>query len=535
MKRSILGVVLVLVLAVAATLMLWPRGSHSAVAPRTVRIPLESDIETLDPATLKDPITTRVVWQIYEGLVGLNARNEVVPMIAESWESREDGRVWVFHIRKAVEFHSHPAFGGDSQSRAVRPDDVVWSYGRMAKGFGSFVFQGLVQGFDSYVKGDTASISGIVATGDQEVTFTLTRPDPAFVFRITSPYLSIMPREVVEADPDAFGRTVAIGTGPFRLAQAGPGEVVLERNLRYWKVSTGNIDRLVFRVEKNPQFRTAGLDSGNYDLVQLPAEQRGQFLDGSSLKEGLSDRFRVFIGQTFNVHYLGMDVKQITDPALRRAISLSIDREAIALRLLSGGAVPARGPVPPGMQGYLSPVRSWVDHEEAKRELAKSAYRSEEIPILVSNAPNHLDVAQLVQRDLNASGINTRIESVDLNTLVTKLFGNDRPRLFMLYSEWIYSAPEVIMEQFRSTATPNPNLFGYADERVDVLLAQLGSVSDRTSINRLCGALEVVVSEAPPAAWLYNDTHAFIAVRRLSNFGITGNNHWLLGDLRSEP
>jgi ABC-type transport system substrate-binding protein len=91
------------------------------------------------------------------------------------------------------------------------------------------------------------------------------------------------------------------------------------------------------------------------------------------------------------------------------------------------------------------------------------------------------------------------------------------------------------MEQFRSTATPNPNLFGYSDERVDALLARLGMSPDRAAINQLCRDVETVVNQAPPAAWLYNETHTFIASRRLSGFGITGNNHWLLGDVRSEP
>jgi len=535
MKRLSIGIALVLVVASVAAVVLWPRGTGATTASRVVRIPLENDIETLDPATLKDPITSRVVWQIYEGLVGLNARNEVVPMIAESWESREGGRTWVFHVRKDVFFHSHPAFGGANQSRVVRADDVVWSYGRMAKGFGSFVFQGLIEGFDSYVKGEATTISGITAAGERDVTFKLTRPDPSFVYRITSPYLSIMPREVVEANPDAFGRTVAIGTGPFRLAQASATEVALERNPRYWRASTGNIDRLVFRVEKNPQFRVAGLQAGNYDLLQLPAESRSQFLNGSALQPALSDKFRVFTGQTFNVHYLGIDAKQVTDPALRRAISLAINRDAIASRLLSGGAVSARGPIPPGMQGYTSPMKSWTDRESAKRELAKSEYRGEVLPILVSNAPNHSDVAQLVQKDLNECGIKTRIDSVDFNTLVTRLFGKDRPQLFMAYSEWIYAAPELIMEQFRSTATPNPNLFGYSDDRVDALLSQLASASDRAGVTRLCAEIETIVDESPPAAWLYSETHSFIAARRLSNFALTGNNHWLLGDLRSDP
>ncbi len=532
MKRLIIGIVLLLVLASVIALVIWQRSDSTEA--RTVRIPLEGDIQTLDPAALSDPTTSRIVWQIYEGLVGLNANNEVVALLAESWEMLDDGRRWVLRLRKNVFFHPHAALGTSDETRAVNARDVIWSYERLGKGFGSFVFQGLIEGFDAFVAGEATSISGITATGDYEVSFKLTRPDPSFIHRISTPYLAIMPREVFEADPDAFGSSDAIGTGPFMLIQATANEVVLERNPRYWRETPGNIKRVRFRVEKNPQFRVAGLKAGNYDLAQLPADFRGEFLEGDQIRPDLVRKFRAFTDLTFNVHYLGVDARQVTDPALRRAISLAIDRDAIATRLLSGGAIPAQGPVPPGMQGYRSPKRTTVGQDAARRELSTSSYRDEEIPILVSDVPHHADVAQVVQKDLADCGIKTRIELVDFNTLVTRLFGNDRPPLFMAYSEWVFSAPEIIMEQFRSTATPNPNLFAYSDDRVDALLVELSAASGREDVNRICAQIETIVRENPPAAWLYNERHTFIAARRFSNFAVTGNNHWLLADLQSE-
>ncbi len=213
-------------------------------------------------------------------------------------------------------------------------------------------------------------------------------------------------------------------------------------------------------------------------------------------------------------------------------MSLAVDRESIATTLLSGGALAARGPVPRGMPGYVSPMQYTPDPAEAKRVLASSSYDGEELVILVSDAPNHADVAQVVQENLTQCGIRTRIELVDFNTLVSRLFGDDRPPLFLAYSEWVFSAPELIMEQFRSTATPNPNLFGYADGRVDALLDEMVRTDARASVNGLCAEVERIVAESPPAVWVYSEHHAFVMDRRLSTLAITGNNHWLLEELR---
>ena len=536
MKRTIITTAVALWAVALAALLFWVRRGHEPGPLRAVTIPLEGDLQTLDPAALSDPTTSRVVWQMYEGLVGLDAMNNVVPMLAQSWDSQDGGRIWVFHLREGVLFHPHPAFTGETQTRAVNAADVVWSIQRLARGFGSFVFGGLVEGFDGYVKGEAGSVRGLKVTGADEVAFTLMRPDPSFLYRLTSPYLSIMPREVVEAKPDEFGRSVAIGTGPFRLVRAGTTEVELERNPKYWQATEGNIARITFKVEKNPQLRASGLKTGVYDLLALPTELRREYLDRKGLlKPDWSARFRVFESKTYNVHLLAMDATQLTDGALRRAISLAIDRKEIADELLFGGAVPAKSPVPPGLRGYESPLPVVTDQAAARRELANSSYDGRELSFLVADVPDHPDVAQVVQADLLKCGIRTRIEQVDFNAFVARLFGSERPQLFLTYSEWIYSAPDLLMDQFRSTATPNPNVFGYADERVDSLIARLGATSDRAELNRLCSRIESTVAEAPPAAWLYHRTHAYIATRRLSNFAVTGNNHWLLSELRGEP
>jgi len=212
---------------------------------RELVVPVENDIQTLDPAQLSDPITSRIVWQIYEGLVGLGIDGETTPVLAKSWSVSSDFKRWSFVIRNGVRFHASQVFGAGEQARVLRAEDVRYSYERFAKGFGSFVFSGLVAGFDEYAAGRAQRISGFAAPSDSVFEVTLTRPDPAFLYRLTSPYLSVMPREAVEASGSAFGRTVAVGTGPFRLLARSENEVKLEANPTYWRQRTGNLASVV--------------------------------------------------------------------------------------------------------------------------------------------------------------------------------------------------------------------------------------------------------------------------------------------------
>src|SRR5690606_21171786 len=164
-------------------------------ADASVTVALENDIQTLDPAMLSDPYTSRVGWQMYGGLVGFE-EGRPVPLIAESWEPSADLRTWTFRIRPGVYFHRSAHFGTPDSTRSVTADDVVYSYTRFARGIGSFVFADLLEGLGDYVAGTTDTVSGLVALDSLTFQVRLTRPDPSFIYRITSPYLGIMAREV---------------------------------------------------------------------------------------------------------------------------------------------------------------------------------------------------------------------------------------------------------------------------------------------------------------------------------------------------
>ena len=498
-------------------------------------IPAENDIQTISPLILSDPHTTRIVWQMYEGLLGLDEDGNPVPVIAESWEANDDFTEWTFHIRPDIYFHTSTLFDGPDHTRSVTARDVERSYESFAKGFGSFVFTEIVEGFDAFIQNETDDISGFEAVDEMTFRIHLTRPDPSFIYRITSPYLSVMPKEAL-LQPDEIGQSINVGTGPFKFNRRAATEVHLDRNPDYWAQTDGNIGQLVFRVEKSQQLRLTQFRNRQYSLMQLPVALIPEFFSGEGLKPEFADRFATYGATTFNIHYMGINNEAIQDVHLRRAMAHAIDKETIVDKLLYSKARVASSPVLPGMQGYEPPRGPVFDTDAAVEELGRSSYNGEAITLFVSDAPNSEQIGQVIQSDLGKIGINIRLQKLDFNSLITRLLSDDRPELFLMFSEWVYSAPEFILDSYNSEMFPNPNLFAYENSQVDELIGRLSELTSREDINRTNYKIEQIALQEVPAVWLYHQDNVYMMQSGLSGFTVNQHNHWNLADvLLTEP
>src|SRR3990170_7777618 len=84
---------------------------------------------TLDPITSNETISLRITELVFNGLVGIDEKQEIVPELAERWEASKDGRVYTFTLRKDVKWH--PREG--EEPRPFSADDVVFTYNIMAQ------------------------------------------------------------------------------------------------------------------------------------------------------------------------------------------------------------------------------------------------------------------------------------------------------------------------------------------------------------------------------------------------------------------
>lgn len=181
---------------------------------------IENDLTNLDPIKSQEPYSLQVIGQIFEGLVTLNNKNELEPLLAERWTHSDDFKTWRFEIRKGVFFHEDDAFGAQ-RTREVTAEDARYSFQRIVSkdSYPSFVLADAIVGVKEFQEGTASDVAGLRAIAPSTLEIQLQQSEPSFLHRLTSPWFSVFPKEVVALGPDVFGRTKAIGTGPFRLVQ----------------------------------------------------------------------------------------------------------------------------------------------------------------------------------------------------------------------------------------------------------------------------------------------------------------------------
>jgi len=189
-----------------------------------------ADISSLDPAFARDQANIWAVNQIFNGLVQLNDRLEVVPCIASRWEVSPDGTRYTFHLRRDVCFHDDACFP-ESQGRRLIAADFVYSFNR--------IMHPSTASPGSWVFGWVADTVPFTAPDDSTLVISLKKPFPPFIGILTTQYCSAVPREAVEKYGSEF-RSHPVGTGPFYFAMWKEGvKLVMRRNENYFEKVDG--------------------------------------------------------------------------------------------------------------------------------------------------------------------------------------------------------------------------------------------------------------------------------------------------------
>ncbi|TMV73176.1 ABC transporter substrate-binding protein, partial [Thioclava sp. BHET1] len=312
---------------------------------------------TLDPAKISDYTDYMAAVNMYDGLTTVDAKGQIVPHLAKSWDVSADGLTYTFHLRDDVKFQN-----GDPMTSA----DVVWSLDRLI----------------AINKGPASLIQGLVTSGD------ISAPDAhTVVFKLTkvfSPFLAITPSFLVldkkavlanaTAD-DKWGQAYvgdhSVGTGPYALVSYNrAADLVIKRNPDYflgWTKGTP-IDEIRFvqtsddaTVKALAQKGELGLSSTGLaiDTYKQLAKMKGYKVISTTTGSSYTLEFNTKVAPTDDVHF-------------RLAVAAAIDYATIQSEIRPGK----------GMAGPLSSTFAAAhdddlkvakqDMDLAKAELAKS-------------------------------------------------------------------------------------------------------------------------------------------------------------------
>ncbi len=332
----------------------------------TLRFASAFDPQTMDPHALALLYHSRVVSQVYEGLVNRGRNFELEPSLALSWQATS-ATTWRFRLRPNVRFHDGTPFTAD---------DAVFSIARALAKNSQRAFQ--MRGIMSARKVDELTIDILLAAPDAVL------PDKLALVGMMSKAWAEKHGVVLPQDYNAKQETHAVrnanGTGPYLLKSYEPdNRLVLAANAHWWG-KRGNVEEAVYTVIQSDATRLAALASGQVDFVIDPP-----FQDVARLKS--EGRFRLVDTVDIGTQYLGFDQSRgelqfadvkgrnpFKDLRVRRAIYQAIDVDAIVAKVLRGLAAPTGSHVSTRVDGYLPELDKRLLYDPAaSRALLKDA------------------------------------------------------------------------------------------------------------------------------------------------------------------
>lgn len=364
--------------------------------------------------------------------------------------------------------------------------------------------------------------------------FSINKPEPFFINRITTSWIAIFPKEAEqEKFKDLWGLKIAVGTGPYRLISKTDNEVVLVKNNNYWdKNRAPKIGKLVFRIIKNDQLRFTDLSKNRINLMDLPNQSFPRiFNNDGAIKDEYKSNFVIKTANTFNTHFIGMNLKKLPDRHLRRAMFYGTNREEMVQKILYGYGEVMGGAVPSRMNGYVPLLKKVYNPQKAKSELKKSQYTGREIELLVHDLANSEQIGQIFQKQMDDIGIKIKLVKLDFHSAIGRIVKGDT-ELFNMFMEYIFSSPEPLLINFFTTAKiPVPNFWNYSNRYVDQQLEKLRDLNDRMVSVKESAKIEKVIMSAAPAIFLYRQKNVVIFSNKFKNLKINEHNHYLLEEM----
>ncbi|QKV18285.1 ABC transporter substrate-binding protein [Oricola thermophila] len=432
MRKLLLLSVAAIALSAAA-----PSNAQEIKQGGSMTVTYKDDVSTLDPAIGYDWQNWSMIKSLFDGLMDYEpGTTQLRPELAESYEISEDGTVFTFKLREGVKFHN---------GRELTAEDVKYSIERVVNpetqspGAGFF---GSIKGFEEASAGEAAGLSGIIVEDPYTIRFELSRPDATFLHVLALNFAHVVPKEEVEKYGADFGKH-PVGSGAFRLAEWTLGQrLVFERFKDYWNIGAPKLDQIIFEVGQEPVVALLRLQNGEVDVPGdgIPPAKFIEAMNDPELKD------LIIQGGQLHTGYLAMNTKipPFDKVEVRRAVNMAINKDRI-VRIINGRAVPANQPLPPTMPGYAEDYEGYpYDPEAAKALLAEAGVADGfETELYVMNTDPQPRIAQAIQQDLKAIGINASIKSLAQANVIAA--GGEEDQAPMIWSggmAWIADFPD---------------------------------------------------------------------------------------------
>jgi len=472
---------------------------------------------TLDPVTSNDMVALRIIELVFNGLVGINEKQEIVPELAERWEVSDNGRTYVFYLRKDVTWHP------DSEGKVMpfTADDVVFTFNIMNH-----------PKTVTPLKVRYEFIEKVEKVDDNTVRFTLKRPIlnalAKFSFKVIPAHGPANSDYLTREDPFVHK---PFGTGPYVIDKiTSDREVILVANESYFK-GRPHIERFVAKPFADQNIMSQALMFNAIDMIVL--------VNPRSIPEIQGDRRYVL--QPYNAlsySFFGYNIRNplLEDKRVRNAFDYAVNRSEMLEAFFGGQGTVISGPFAPGSWAYNLDVRPKKYDPAKAQELLKEAgftmgadgimEKDGEQMVLTLKVPIEKEseavkrVVLAFKSYLKKIGVEIKVEFQEWQSWKEDVF--IKHDFDVIFASWVFDDSADISSLFHSAEIGvGKNNFGaYSNPQVDSLIVESKLTLDHEKRRTIYRKLHSLLAEESPYTFLWTLTNYAAYHKKTRHVGI---------------
>ena len=484
---------------------------HSFLFSATLHLSISSNPSRLNPILATDSASATISSYIFNGLFKYDKDGQIVMDLARSYKFISNTKLLI-NLKKNIKWHDDIEFTADDiffTYQTIISDKIFTPYSN------DFKYVKSVDIIDKYT--------------------ILVEYKEAYFKALEIWMMGIIPKHILEGKDimnSPFNK-MPIGTNSYKLNRMdNSGSIELVAYDNYYE-GRHHIDNIIYHFLPNSSTNFMKLKNKEIDIYDLSPIQYSKMIDQEFRKE-----FNLYETTTFAYTYLGFNLKsqKFSDPLIREAISLAIDKNEIIELLFFGQGKISNGPFLPNSIGFNQNVQSIYDPEKAIELLEKLGYdKDNRFSFTIttnSNNPTRLYAAQIIQQQLKKVNIDVKIKSMEWQAFLNMVV---HPRKFdSVLLGWSLSLspdPKSIWHS-DSDVKGGFNFIGYSNKEVDRLIDQTQTCIDRKKLDILLQNIHEKIANDNPYIFLYIPNTITAVNKKIKNIepaltGITHNiNNW---------
>jgi peptide/nickel transport system substrate-binding protein len=445
----------------------------------------------LNPIVAPDVVTKWILETIFDGVIAINEKMEIIPELATSWDISPDGKVYTFKLRSDVKWHD---------GKELTAQDVKFTYDTIID----------PNQPKTIAKSDYALVDKIEAVDPQTVRFVLKSANASFLSKLA---VGIAPKHLLQGQEiatAAFNRK-PVGTGPFKVEEWAAGQkVVLAANPNYFR-GRPKLDRLIWQITPDSNVLTLQMLNGEVDCGQIiNPKDLPKFKEKSNLRVYESIGANTYVG--FN-----NEKEPFNDKRVRQALNYGLDKKAIIEKIVEGQGIQSTGEILANTWAYNPNVNKY-DYDLAKAKallddagwkVGASGIREKSGKpfkfVLLSNTGDKLreEIALFMRQQWKELGVDVEPQFLELNTFINeRVLKSNFEAIFL--SSSVNVDPDFLSRRWSSAAlTTGHNFLRWSNPKVDELLAQGIAVTAQADRKKIYDEIQRIIADESPTVPIY--------------------------------